>query len=175
MRSIHRILLGACVCATSALVVFPAAASAAEPTGVTYSFEVDGSTVTNTIINNTGSALACRTSLSPAPGGVLPPVWDVIGTGQTLYSADDTGETGVSTQSVTDVPAGTYMALATCGTQNEDPATVWISDYPGLTEVLATVPWTSYTVQQASPVVTIGEPVPTRADLGSLLGWGSAG
>lgn len=174
MRSINRIAIGACACAPMLLAI-PATASAAEATDVTYAFEVDGSTVTNTITNNSGSALTCTTSLAPAPGGVLPPVWDVIGPGQSLYSNADAGQSGVSTQSVTDVPAGTYVALATCGTENVDPATVWISDYPGLTEVLATVPWTSYTVQQASPIVTIGDPAPALPDLGSLLGSGSAG
>ncbi|OZD18278.1 hypothetical protein CH253_17580 [Rhodococcus sp. 06-156-3C] len=174
MRSINRVLLGVCVCAP-ALLAFPAAASAAEQADVTYAFTVEGSTVTNTITNNSGSALTCATSLAPAPGGVLPPVWEVIGPGQTLYSTDAAGQPGVSTQSVTDIPAGSYVALATCGTENVDPATVWISDYPGLTEVLATVPWTSYTVAQASPIVTIGESAPALPDLGSLLGTGSAG
>lgn len=70
---------------------------------------------------------------------------------------------------------GTYVALATCGTENVDPATLWISDYPGLSEVLATVPWTAYTVQQASPIATIGESTPVLPDLGSLPGTGSAG
>lgn len=173
MRSINRVVLGVCVCAP-ALLAFPATASAAEPTDVSYAFEVDGSTVTNTITNNSDNTLTCATSLAPAPDGVLPPVWDVIGDGQTLYSTDDAGQSGVSTQSVVDIPAGTYVALATCGTENIDPATVWISDYPGLTEVLATLPWTSYTVQQASPIVTIENPAPALADLGSLLGSGSA-
>lgn len=174
MRSINRLLLGATFCAP-ALLAFPATASAAGPTDVTYAFEVDGSTVTNTITNNSGQALACATSLAPAPGSVLPPVWDVIGNGQSLYSNDAAGQPGVSSQSITDIPAGSYVALATCGTENTDPMTLWISDYPGLTEALAGTPWTAYTVQQASPIVTIGDPAPVLPDLGALLGSGSAG
>lgn len=176
MKSINRVVLGACLCAP-ALLAFPAAASAAGPSDVTYAFAVDGSTVTNTITNNSGNTLTCATSLAPAPGGVLPPVWEVIGPGQTLYSTDPAGQPGVSTQSVTDIPAGTYVALATCGTENVDPATLWVSDYPGLSEVLATVPWIAYTVQQASPIVTIDESAPVLPDLGSLpgTGTGSAG
>ncbi|OZF55587.1 hypothetical protein CH292_04405 [Rhodococcus sp. 14-2470-1a] len=57
MRSINRALLGGCVCAP-ALLAFPAAASAAEPDW-TYAVTVDGSTVTNTITNNSGSTLTC--------------------------------------------------------------------------------------------------------------------
>ncbi|OZF55807.1 hypothetical protein CH293_05615 [Rhodococcus sp. 14-2470-1b] len=174
MRSINRFLLGACVCAP-VLLAIPATASATGASDVTYQFAVDGSTVTNTITNNSGSTLTCATSLAAAPGGVLPPVWEIVGSGQTLYSNDDAGQSGVSTQSVTGIPAGTYVALATCATENVDPATVWVSDYPGLAEVLATTPWVSYTVQQASPIVTIGDPAPTAPDLGALLGSGSAG
>ncbi|KZF05831.1 hypothetical protein A2J04_23655 [Rhodococcus sp. EPR-279] len=154
MRSTGRIMLGALLCAP-ALLVFPATASAAQPTDLTYAFEVDGATVTNTITNNSGSELTCGTSLAPAPGGVLPPVWEVVGNGQTLYSTDDAGQVGISTQHVTDIPAGTYVALASCVTEGVDPTTAWVSDYPGLPDVLATLPWTSYAVQQASPIITI--------------------
>ena len=153
MRSTSRILIGALLCAP-ALAAFPATASAAQSTDVTYAFEVDGSTVTNTITNNSGSDLACGTSLAPAPGGVLPPVWEVVGNGQSLYSTDDGGQIGISTQHVTDIPAGTYVALASCVTEGVDPTTAWVSDYPGLPDVLATLPWNSFTVQQASPIVT---------------------
>lgn len=154
MRSTSRIMLGALLCAP-ALLVFPATASAAQSTDLTYAFEVDGSTVTNTITNNSGSELTCGTSLAPAPGGVLPPVLEVVGNGQTLYSTDDAGQVGISTQHVTDIPVGTYVALASCATGGVDPTTAWVSDYPGLPDVLATLPWTSYTVQQASPIITI--------------------
>ncbi|OZD04283.1 hypothetical protein CH275_13565 [Rhodococcus sp. 06-235-1A] len=154
MRSTSRILLGALLCAPVVL-VFPATASAAQSTDVTNALEVDGPTVTNTITNNSGSELTCGTSLAPAPGGVLPPVWEVVGNGQMLYSTDDAGQVGISAQHVTDIPAGTYVALASCGTEGVDPTTAWVSDYPGLPDVLATLPWTSYTVQQASPIVTI--------------------
>ncbi|MGW9426305.1 hypothetical protein ACWGSU_33985, partial [Streptomyces koyangensis] len=56
----------------------PAAASAASAGDVTYSFAVDGSTVINTITNNSGTELSCATVLAEAPGGVLPPVADVV-------------------------------------------------------------------------------------------------
>ncbi|KZF12426.1 hypothetical protein A2J03_17920 [Rhodococcus sp. EPR-157] len=173
MRSINRVMLGALAC-TSVMLAIPATASAAEPTDVSFAFDVDGSTVTNTITNNSGSKLRCGTSLAPAPDGVMPPIADVLVNGQTLYSLEDAGQAGVSSQSVTDIPAGTYVALASCVTENVDPTIAWISDYPGLDDHLATLPWTSYIVQQASPVVTIEDSAPTLPDLGSLLGSGSA-
>ncbi len=46
----------------------PAAASAASAGDVTYSFAVDGSTVINTITNNSGTELSCATVLAEAPG-----------------------------------------------------------------------------------------------------------
>jgi hypothetical protein len=172
MRPLARVLIGAASCAPLMLLV-PGTASAAEPTDVTYAFAVNGSSVTNTITNNSGAQLQCSTSLAPAPGGVLPPVAEVIGNGQSLYSTEPAGQPGVSTQTVADVPAGSYVVLATCGTQDSDPAFAWISDYPGIQDHLGTFPWTVFTVQQASTVVTVGPPS-LLPDLGSLLPSGSA-
>ncbi|MBY6414786.1 hypothetical protein HQ346_24610 [Rhodococcus sp. BP-252] len=172
MRPLARVLTGAAACAPLMLAL-PSTAAAAEPGDVTYSYAVNGSSVTNTITNNSGVQLQCGTSLAPAPGGVLPPVAEVLANGQTLYSTDPAGQPGVSTQTVSDVPAGDYVVLATCGTQDSDPAYAWISDYPGIQDQLGTFPWTVFTVQQASTVVTVGPPslIP---DLGSLLPSGSA-
>ncbi|CCQ15890.1 putative uncharacterized protein [Rhodococcus sp. AW25M09] len=75
--------------------------------------------------------------MAPAPDTVLPPVWKVVGNGRSLYSIDDAGRFGISTQHVTDIPACTYAALASCGTEGVDPTTAWVSDYPGLSAVLA--------------------------------------
>ncbi|MDH6679356.1 hypothetical protein M2284_003578 [Rhodococcus sp. LBL1] len=151
--------------------VAPALASAADASEVTYSFTVDGSTVKNTITNNTGTTLTCLTALAPAPGGVLPPVADVIGPGQTLY---DHGEIqpGVTTQAVTEIPDGTYVTLASCGREGSDPA-LWVSDYPGIEDYLKPLPTPAFTVQQASTVVTVPNVAPPAAgsvDLGAMFG-----
>jgi hypothetical protein len=153
-----------------------APASAAEATDVTYAFSVTGSTVTNTITNNTGDTIGCTTSLAPAPGGVLPPVDDVLRSGQSLYRQGDIPP-GITTQSVTDVPDGSYVALASCGREGNDPA-MWVSDYPGIEQYLIQFPMTAYTVQQASTVVTVpsiatppaGVLIPDLSDLGTLFG-----
>ncbi|MFC0450520.1 hypothetical protein [Rhodococcus jostii] len=156
-----------------------APASATEAADVTYAFTVTGSTVTNTITNNTGATIGCTTSLAPAPSGVLPPVDDVLRNGQSLYQQDDIPP-GTTTQSVTDVPDGSYVALASCGSEGTDPA-MWVSDYPGIERYLAQFPMTAYTVQQASTVVTVpdvasapappaADIVPDLSDLGTLFG-----
>lgn len=145
---------GVSAAAALLLLVLPASALAAEPGDVTYSFTAVGSSVENTITNNSGSVITCGTSLAPAPDGVLPPVGDVIGNGQSLYTGGEV-PAGTTTQVVTDVPAGTYVALASCTLTEGDSTTAWISDYPGLDEFLAQIPWTSYTVEQASAIVTV--------------------
>lgn len=127
---------------------------AAESNDVTFSFAAVGSSVENTITNSSGSVITCGTSLAPAPDGVLPPVGEVIGNGQSLYTGGEV-PAGAVTQVVTDVPAGTYVALASCGLTEGDSTAAWISDYPGLNEFLAQIPWTSYTVEQASTIVTV--------------------
>ncbi|MDV6281974.1 hypothetical protein [Rhodococcus jostii] len=166
--------------ATIPLAVAAAApASAAETTDVIFAFTVDGSTVTNTITNNSGTNIGCGTSLAPAPDRVLPPVRDVLSAGQSLY---ETGEVqpGTTTQSVMDVPDGSYVALASCSRTDTDPA-MWISDYPGIEDYLAQWPGTEFTVQQASTVVTVAvageDPAPPAAgdapdvdDLGTIFG-----
>ncbi len=152
-------------------VVAPALASATDASEVTYSFTVDRSTVTNTITNNTGATLTCATALAPAPGGVLPPVADVIAAGQTLY---DQGEVqpGVTTQTVAEIPDGTYVILATCGRSDSNPA-MWVSDYPGIEDYLKPFQIPTFTVHQASTVVTVPNTAPSTAssvDLGVVFG-----
>ena len=164
---------------TAATIPLPIAAapvSAAEATDVTYSFGVDGSTVTNTITNNTGVTIGCGTSLAPAPDGVLPPVRDVLSAGQSLYETGDIPP-GTTTQSVLDVPDGSYVALASCSRHDTDPA-MWVSAYPGLEEYLAQWPGTKFTVEQASTVVTVpsiapappAAAIPDASDLGKIFG-----
>lgn len=178
MRMIARTTLLAAA-AIPLAVAAPAQASAAEATDVTFAFTVSGSTVTNTITNNSGTTLTCGTALSPAPGGVLPPVRDVLSAGQTLY---ETGEVqpGTTTQSVLDIPDGSYVALASCSRADTDPA-MWISDYPGIEDYLEQWPGTEFTVQQTSTVVTVpnvdtapappaAATVPDLSELGTLFG-----
>ncbi|MGW0176279.1 hypothetical protein ACWDUM_20835 [Rhodococcus sp. NPDC003322] len=151
-------------------VAAPALASAASAGDVSYSYTVNGSTVTNTITNNSGVTLTCATSLAAAPGGVLPPVADVIAGGQTLYDAGEV-QPGVSTQVVSDIPDGTYVVLATCGRHDDDP-TMWVSAYPGVEEYLAVFPATTFTVEQASTVVSIPSTPPAAGllpDLGAIF------
>ncbi|WP_068155537.1 hypothetical protein [Rhodococcus phenolicus] len=138
-------------------VAVPGLAAAAAAGEVTYAFGVDGNSVTNTITNTTSGPLTCTTSLAPAPGGVLPPVWEVTGAGQTLY---DSGEVqpGSTVQTVVDVPDGPYVALASC--VNADNTAMWVSDYPGIGETLALFPLEAFTVEQASPVVIVPTETP---------------
>ncbi|BCN44362.1 hypothetical protein KAREA_27260 [Prescottella equi] len=107
----------------------PAAASAASAGDVTYSFAVDGSTVINTITNNSGTELSCATVLAEAPGGVLPPVADVV-LGPQPWQTGGPTPAGVTTQTLTDVPAGSYVILATCGRHENDRA-MWVPSIPG--------------------------------------------
>ncbi|WP_415975714.1 hypothetical protein [Rhodococcus sp. 077-4] len=146
---------GVAAAAALVLLVSPASALAAEPGDVTYSFTAVGSSIENTITNDSGNVITCTTSLAPAPDGVLPPVGEVIGNGQSLYESGEVPAGVTSTQVVTDVPAGTYVVLASCGLTEGDTTTVWISDYEGLEGFLAQTPWTSHTVQQASTIVTV--------------------
>ena len=145
---------GVAAAATFLLLVSPASALAAGPGDVTFSFTAYGSSVENTITNSSGSAITCTTSLAPAPDGVLPPVAEVLGSGQSLYTSGEV-PVGATTQTVADVPVGTYVVLASCALTEGDATTAWISDYEGLDEFLAQFPWTSHTVQQASTVVTV--------------------
>ena len=171
MRTTLRALTIASACTTLALVA-PTSAFAAEAEDITFSFAVDGTSVTNTITNSSGTVIGCGTSLAPAPNGVLPPVLEVIGNGQSLYANGDT-QPGQTVQTITDVPAGSYVALASCTSVDGDTTTAWISDYPGLDEFLSGLPWTSHKVEQSSTVVTV-EPSAPAPDLGSLLDSGSA-
>ncbi|KAA0024435.1 hypothetical protein [Antrihabitans cavernicola] len=171
MRLITRSAFVAAVSIPLALTATPQA-SASQASDVTYAFSVSGSTVKNTITNNSGSVISCTTSLAPAPGGVLPPIEVVFGGGQTLYDHSDI-QPGSTTQSVTAVPDGSYVALASCARDQSDPA-MWVSDYPGLDTVLKLFPNPSFAVQQASPVVTVpgasAPAIPGLPDFGSLSG-----
>ena len=171
MRTTLRTFTIASACTTLALVA-PMSALAAEPEDITFSFAVTGSSVVNTITNSSGTVIGCGTSLAPAPDGVLPPVGEVIGNGQSLYTNGDT-QPGTTVQTITDVPAGSYVALASCTSVDGDTTTAWISDYPGLDEFRTGLPWTSHRVEQSSTVVTV-EPNISTPDLGSILDSGSA-
>ena len=151
MRSITRAaLVGAATLPLAMAAPTPASASTAAD--VSFAYTASGSTVTNTITNNSGVPLHCGTLLGNAPGGVLPPVEDTLRAGQTIGT---TGEipTGTTAQVVTDIPAGSYVVLATC--TSGEATSMWISDYPGIEPYLTVFPYTVYTVQQASWVVTI--------------------
>ncbi|QHG83546.1 hypothetical protein [Rhodococcus rhodochrous] len=164
MRSIIRTAV-----LTTAVAAFtvtaPALGSAAAADEVVYAFGVDGTSVTNTITNTTGGVLTCTTSLAPAPGGVLPPIWEVTGPGQTLYASGQV-QSGTTTQTITEVPDGSYVALATC--VNADNTVMWASDYPGIGDILALFPLTAFAVQQSSTVLT----VPTDAPAPPVPGLG---
>ncbi|MGW8538432.1 hypothetical protein ACWGK5_30325 [Rhodococcus qingshengii] len=138
-------------------VAAPALASAADADDVSFAYAVDGSTVTNTITNNSETPLTCATSLGLAPGGVLPPVEVVLSGGQSFYDQGVVAP-GTTTQVVTDVPDGSYVVLASCGSDGSNPS-IWVSDYPGIEGYLSLLPYTPYVVQQASAVVTISNPV----------------
>lgn len=131
----------------------PAAASAASAGDVTYSFAVDGSTVINTITNNSGTELSCATVLAEAPGGVLPPVADVV-LGPQPWQTGGPTPAGVTTQTLTDVPAGSYVILATCGRHENDRA-MWVAEYPGIEEYLTPFHIPAFTVPQESTVISI--------------------
>ena len=151
MRSIIRTTVLAAAVAGSAMAA-PAIGAAADAGEVGYVFGVDGANVTNTITNTTDGVLTCTTSLALAPGGVLPPIGEVTGSGQTLYASGQV-QPGTTTQTVTDVPDGSYVALATC--VDADNTAMWVSDYPGIGEILALFPSTAFAVQQSSTVVTV--------------------
>ncbi|NKR26045.1 hypothetical protein GS485_20625 [Rhodococcus hoagii] len=152
MRLISRAALVAAAAIPLAIAA-PAAASAASAGDVTYSFTVNGSTVTNTITNNSGTELSCATSLAEAPGGVLPPVADVA-LGSQPWQTGGLIPAGVTTQTLTDVPAGSYVTLASCGRHQNDPA-LWVSAYPGIEEYLIPFQIPAFTVQQESTVISI--------------------
>ena len=156
MRSIIR-TAGLTAAVAAFTVAAPAIGSAADAGEVGYAFGVDGTNVTNTITNTTGGVLTCTTSLAPAPGGVLPPISEVTGPGQTLYASGQV-QPGTTTQTVTEVPDGSYVALATC--VNADNTAMWASDYPGIGDILALFPLTAFAVQQSSTVVTVPTEVP---------------
>lgn len=167
-----RLIIRAALIAAASIplaVATPALASAATADQVTFAYEVSGSAVTNTITNNSGTALMCATSLAPAPGAVLPPVEDVLRAGQTLYANGEV-QPGTATQTVTDIPDGSYVVLASCSPV-ADPMTMWVSDYPGIADYLAGIPAiTAFTVQQESAVVAIPQADPVRPGLGELFG-----
>lgn len=126
-------------------------ASAAEATDVSYAFDLDGRVLTNTITNNSGGPMTCTTTVALAPGGELPPIEEL--SDQTLA---DSGEVqpGVTTQTLTELPDGTYVALATCVGVAPGSA-LWVSNYPDVGEVLDLFPNESFAVEQASPVIVV--------------------
>ncbi|WP_420878993.1 hypothetical protein [Rhodococcus sp. (in: high G+C Gram-positive bacteria)] len=167
MRLLSRMALGAAMTVPLAGMV-PAVATAADASEVTYSFTVTGSSVVNTITNNTGVPLTCGTALAPAPGGVLPPVADIIMAGQTIFTQGEVAP-GVTAQTVTDIPDGSYIALATCGRYDATPA-MWVSAYPGIEEYLVPFQMPAFAVEEASPIVVIPGPAAPEAGMGTTFG-----
>ncbi|MGW6377880.1 hypothetical protein ACWFRB_17655 [Rhodococcus sp. NPDC055112] len=153
-------------------VVAPAQASAASAGDFTFAYTVNGSTVTNTITNNSGITQACSTVVTPAPGGVLPPVKDAVVDRPHQYTTD-TVDPGTATQTVTDIPDGTYVVWAACGL-GSGPTTFWVSDYPGLVDHMADIHpgKTVFPVQQKATIVTVGdsEGSGSLADIGAIFG-----
>ncbi|AQA25041.1 hypothetical protein BTZ20_3886 [Rhodococcus sp. MTM3W5.2] len=152
-------------------VVAPTQASAASAGDVTFAYTVNGSTVTNTITNNSGATQACTTAVTPAPGWVLPPAADVFVDQPFLYTTDAV-DPGTVTHTVTDIPDGTYVVWAACGL-GTGPTTFWISDYPGLTDYMTRFPdRTVFPVQQKATVVTLPrlEGSGSLADIGAIFG-----
>ncbi|WP_241665957.1 hypothetical protein [Prescottella subtropica] len=146
----------------------PAVAAAADAGEVAYNFAVDGSSVVNTITNSTGVPLTCGTALAPAPDGVLPPVADVVMAGQTIFTQGQVAP-GVTTQTVTAIPDGSYVVMATCGRYDATPA-MWVSAYPGIEEYLTAFQMPAFTVDEASPVITIPGPVVPGTGIGAIFG-----
>ncbi|MGB3771082.1 MAG: hypothetical protein WBF79_05155 [Rhodococcus sp. (in: high G+C Gram-positive bacteria)] len=143
---------GAVVAASAGLLLAaPSVAFAAEESEVSYAYTVSGSTVTNTITNDSGTPLRCSTSLAPAPDGVLPPIAELGG--QDLFDGGVI-DPGVTTQTIADVPDGSWVVLATCGRDGDDAA-MWVSDYPGIGDILALYPNPSFAVEQASTLLTL--------------------
>ena len=157
MRSLTRTTIIAAAAALATAVVAPGFASASSPTDVRFAFDASGSTVTGAVTNNSGTPLRCTTSLAPAPNGVLPPIQDVVGPGQTLYASGEVAP-GESSQTIHDVPPGSYVVLASCARTGDDAA-LWASNYPGLEAVLAPIPGANYVVDQPSTVITVGPAV----------------
>lgn len=83
----------------------------------------------------------------------MPPVEVILSGGQSFYDQGVVAP-GTITQVVTDVPEGSYVVLASCGSDGSNPS-MWVSDYFGIEGHLSVLPYTSYVVQQASAVVTI--------------------
>lgn len=152
-------------------------AAAAEATDVRYAFAVEGSTLTNTITNNSGGPLTCTTTVASAPEGELPPVAEL--SDQTLVD-NGTVEPGVSSQTLAELPDGTYVALATCVGEGEEGA-LWVSDYPAIDETLALFPNESFAVGETSPVIvvpadeTAGVVTPSDVTPSDEVATGSAG
>nr|EJJ01721.1 hypothetical protein JVH1_0750 [Rhodococcus sp. JVH1] len=86
-------------------------------------------------------------------------------------------QSGETTQSVVDVPDGSYVALASCSRTHTDPA-IWVSNYPGLEEYLAHTraprsPGSRHLLSSPSPARTPHPPPttpPDLSDLGTIFG-----
>ncbi|WP_328811800.1 hypothetical protein [Rhodococcus sp. NBC_00294] len=164
MRIPRRVAVVAAIAVPLALAA-PGSVSAAEPTDITYSYDVVGDTVTNTITNTADGTVLCTTALASAPEGVLPPVETVVSQTHEYYESGSIAAGATTTQTVTDIPPGSYVVLATCTLGEFDSTEAWwLSDYPGIKEhVEDLVPWTTYTVQQKSVVITIDQASPEPA------------
>lgn len=121
---------------------------------VTFTITVDGSTVTNTITNSTNSSLICRTSVAPAPNGVLPSAHEITYGGGDYPNDFSQVDPGTSTHTVTDIASGTHAVLASC-ISSDQPSTLWVANYPGIEDVLVDVPSTVHIVGPDSPLIEI--------------------
>ncbi|AMY19563.1 MULTISPECIES: hypothetical protein [Nocardiaceae] len=171
MRTRARTVLIASIVAPLAIAASGTAA-AADPSDITYAYEVVGNTVTNTITSTADETVRCATSLADAPGAELPPLETVLFEQHQLSAAGTAAPGTTVTQTVLDVPPGSYVVLATCMLGEADTTQAWwLSDYPGLAEFAGNlVPWSTYTVQQQSTVVTIKEAAqePVLPEFGDL-------
>jgi hypothetical protein len=121
---------------------------------VTFTIAVNGSTVTNTIANSTSSSLICRTSVAPAPKGVLPSAHEITYGGGDYPSNFSQVDPGTSVHTVTDIASGIHAVLASC-VSSDQPATLWVANYPGIEDVLVDVPSTVHLIGPASPLIEI--------------------
>ena len=102
---------------------------------------------------------------------MLPPAEDVFG-GQPPRYTTGLIEPGTATQTVTDIPDGSYVIWASCG-YGTTPNTLWISDYPGIADYLARFPQnTVFPAPREATIVTVPSPESSGslADIGAIFG-----
>jgi hypothetical protein len=123
------------------------AAADTAPTDVTFDLRVDGSRITNTIMNNTPGRLNCDIQGFPAPDGVAPSAEYVSNHSPYFSTVSFSVYSGRNVLEL-NAPDGTYVIVARCFGN-----AVWHTDYPGLSDV-RDLPRPLYPVPPSSPVVT---------------------